>query len=70
MPSPTGGHPPLLDWRDPSHYSRVKAPCRYCGRPTHLRDSQRRPADKVCAEEALATQAAQAADTYQIGRIT
>ena len=60
-PAPGG----LLDWRDASHWSWTPKPCRYCGRPTHLRDSQRSPADKVCAEQALAQQAADAADAYQ-----
>lgn len=57
----------LLDWTDPSHWSWNPRPCRYCGRPTHLRDSKHRPADKVCAENALARQYAEAADAYQIG---
>jgi hypothetical protein len=58
--------PPLLDWRDPSHYSYTARPCRYCGRDTHLRDSKRKPSHKVCAEHALATQAAEAADAYRL----
>ncbi|MDI9885344.1 hypothetical protein QMZ92_13300 [Streptomyces sp. HNM0645] len=60
-PPPTG----LLDWRDSSHWSQHEKPCRYCGFPTHLRDSKRSPAHKVCAEKALAVQAAEAADAYQ-----
>ncbi|AUY51917.1 hypothetical protein [Streptomyces sp. CB01881] len=41
-----------LDWRDASHYDRTRTlPCRWCGRPTPLRDEQRRPAHKVCAEQ-------------------
>ncbi|MEV0691814.1 hypothetical protein [Streptomyces sp. NPDC050388] len=59
--------PPLLDWRDSSHWSHTEKPCRYCGRPTNLRDSKRSPAHKMCAERALAQQAADAADAYQIG---
>lgn len=55
----------LLDWRDSSHWGWDPLPCRYCGRPTHLRDSKNKPADKTCAEEALARQAADAADAYQ-----
>ncbi|SDM76539.1 hypothetical protein [Streptomyces wuyuanensis] len=58
---PPGG---LLDWRDSSHWSREEKPCRYCGQPTNLRDSKWSPAHKVCAEQALAQQAAEAADAY------
>ena len=58
----------LLDWRDSRHWSDRALPCRYCGRPTHLRDSRMKPADKTCAEEALAMQAAEAADAYQKGQ--
>ncbi|MBP5883143.1 hypothetical protein F3K30_12740 [Streptomyces sp. LBUM 1487] len=62
----------LLDWRDASvHWSHVEKPCRYCGFPTNLRDSRMKPAHKVCAEEALAIQAAEAADAYhQNGQTT
>lgn len=56
--------PPLLDWRDPSHWSWTAKDCRYCGRPTNLRDSKRSPAHKSCAEEAIARQAAEAAESY------
>lgn len=63
---PPGG---LLDWRDQSHWSWNEKPCRYCGKPTHLRDSKHKPAHKTCAEEALATQAAEAADAYQNGQL-
>jgi hypothetical protein len=56
----------LLDWRDPSvHWSHNAKPCRYCGFPTHLRDSKRSPAHKVCAEDALATQAREAQAAYR-----
>ena len=65
-PPPPGG---LLDWHDQSHWSWNEKPCRYCGNPTHLRDSKRSPAHKVCAEEALAQQAAEAADAYQNGQL-
>ncbi|MER5213666.1 hypothetical protein ABT063_24620 [Streptomyces sp. NPDC002838] len=70
MTSPAGSgglEPPLLDWRDPSHWSWTEKPCRYCSQPTHLRDSKRKPAHKLCAELAIAQQAAEAADAYQIG---
>ncbi|MFB7621010.1 hypothetical protein [Kitasatospora sp. NPDC056181] len=41
-----------LDWRDARHYDHTRTlPCRWCGRPTPLRDEQRRPAHKVCAEQ-------------------
>lgn len=56
--------PPLLDWRDPKHWSYQQKPCRYCGGLTNLRDSKRKPSHKVCAEAALAQQAADAADAY------
>lgn len=58
----------LLDWRDPAHWSWTERPCRYCGFPTNLRDSKHKPAHKTCAEYALAKQAAEAADAYQIGQ--
>lgn len=54
----------LLDWRDSSHWSPRPRPCRYCGRFTHLRDSKGSPAHKVCAEAALAQQAAEASESY------
>lgn len=63
---PPGG---LLDWSDSSHWSSTEKPCRYCGFPTHLRDSKRSPAHKCCAEEALRQQAADAADAYQNGQL-
>lgn len=44
----------VVDWSDPRHWSPERAPCRYCGRLTNLRDSQGRPSDKVCYEEATA----------------
>lgn len=56
--------PPLLDWRDPAHWSWDAEPCRYCAGPTHLRDSKRKPAHKTCAEQALAQQAADTAAAY------
>jgi len=54
----------LLDWRDSSHWSDRPLPCRYCGFPAHTRDSRMKPAHKVCAEEALAIQAAEAQAAY------
>jgi hypothetical protein len=65
---PTSGPdpPPLLDWRHPDHWSWNAKPCRWCERPTHLRDSRRKPACKCCAEEALARQAAEAAEAHTL----
>ncbi|MFE2412455.1 bifunctional DNA primase/polymerase [Kitasatospora sp. NPDC059408] len=41
-----------LDWHDARHFDRTgDRPCRWCGRPTPLRDAQRRPSHKVCAEQ-------------------
>lgn len=41
-----------LDWHDAQHFDRIRdLPCRWCGKPTPLRDDQRRPAHKVCAEQ-------------------
>ncbi|MFF3497415.1 hypothetical protein ACFYWS_39490 [Streptomyces sp. NPDC002795] len=63
---PPGG---LLDWHASSHWSRRQLPCRYCEEPTNLRDSKHKPAHKTCAEQALAQQAAEAADAYQNGTL-
>lgn len=60
----------LLDWTTPGHWAWTEQPCRWCGQPTPLRDSGRHPSHKVCAEQALATQAAEALDAYQIGQLT
>ncbi|NDK24718.1 hypothetical protein FSY75_09555 [Streptomyces sp. TR1341] len=48
---PPGG---LLDWSAEWHFDPEALPCRYCGAPTHLRDSRGVAADKVCAEAELA----------------
>lgn len=59
----------LLDWTDTSHWDYSgPQPCRYCGKPTQLRDSHGSHAHKTCAEDALARQAAEAADAYQKGQ--
>jgi hypothetical protein len=63
--APAAGGPILLDWSGPEHSSRTAKPCRYCGRDTYLRDSKRAPAHKVCAEQALTVQAAEAQDAYR-----
>lgn len=65
-PPPTG----LLNWGSPEHWSTRQLPCRYCGDLTNLRDSHRKPAHKVCAEDALRQQTADAADAYEIERLT
>jgi hypothetical protein len=57
---------PLLDWRSPDHWSWTEKPCRYCDKPTQMRDSKHKPAHKLCAERALAQQAAEAADAYRL----
>ncbi|MBD9723494.1 hypothetical protein PV755_46295 [Streptomyces caniscabiei] len=62
--APAGRDPPLLDWSNPSHWSRTARQCRYCPGLTHLRDSKGKAAHKVCAEAALAQQAADLADAY------
>ncbi len=55
----------LLDWTSSRHWDYDgPSPCRYCGGLTHLRDSKGNAAHKVHAEEALAIQAAEAADAY------
>ncbi|MEU6929024.1 hypothetical protein AB0A05_07650 [Streptomyces sp. NPDC046374] len=54
----------LLDWTASRHWSAKALPCRYCGNATHLRDSKRNPADKVCAEKALRQEIADAAEAY------
>lgn len=51
MALPAGG---LLDWSAARHFARDARPCWHCGAPTHLRDDKGIPADKVCAEAALA----------------
>lgn len=58
----------LLDWTHPSHWSWEQAPCRYCGKPTNLRDSKHSPAHKTCAETALERQHVEAADAYRNGQ--
>lgn len=58
----------LLNWNNSAHWDYEQArPCRYCGGDTHLRDSKKAPAHKVCAEAALAQQAADTAAAYQNG---
>lgn len=43
----------VLDWRTGKHFSNVARPCRYCRKPTQLRDEDGVPAHKICAEAAL-----------------
>lgn len=40
----------LLDWRDSSHSSKVRRPCRCCGDPAWSLDDDGRPCHKPCAE--------------------
>jgi hypothetical protein len=55
----------LLDWGGPGHWDYDHArPCRYCGGLTQLRDSDRKPAHKTCAETALDEQAREAEAAY------
>jgi hypothetical protein len=55
----------LLNWNSSEHWNwDGPAPCRYCGLDAFLLDSHRKPAHKVCAEAALAEQAAEAAEAY------
>ncbi|MFC8723674.1 hypothetical protein [Streptomyces bacillaris] len=65
-PPPTG----LLNWHDSSHWSAQQRPCRYCGTPTNLRDSHRKPAHKTCAEAAIAEQIRDQAAAYENERLT
>lgn len=55
----------LLDWTGPGHWGWEPLPCRYCQIPTQMRDSHGSAAHKLCAEEALTRQAAEAADAYK-----
>ncbi|WP_432001549.1 hypothetical protein [Streptomyces sioyaensis] len=61
-PEPVNG---LLVWTSSAHWSDTARPCRYCGRPTNLRDSKRAPAHKVCAEHALVCQQEDAVAVYR-----
>lgn len=66
-PPPAAGQ--LLDWSLRRHWARVQAPCKHCGSPTFLRDDNALPADKVCAEAALAQRAARTTAAYQNGQL-
>ncbi len=60
----------VFDWSGRRHWASKARPCRYCGGPpTHLRDSRRKPAHKVCAEHAFARQVAEYAEAYENERI-
>jgi hypothetical protein len=60
----------LLDWRAPWHWGGGKdLPCRYCGKDAWCRDSKGHPAHKVCAEDALAKQYAEAIAEYRGGQL-
>ncbi len=57
--------PVLLDWSHRDHWASRERPCRYCEQPTHLRDSSRKPAHKVCAEAAVIQQASEYAEAWR-----
>lgn len=60
---PPGGY---LNWRNHSvHWSEIPRPCRYCGGLTNLRDSRRKPAHKVCAEDAVRRWVEEEAERYE-----
>ncbi|MEU9125751.1 hypothetical protein AB0C96_39065 [Streptomyces sp. NPDC048506] len=40
----------VLDWSSDDHWSDEQRPCQHCGGPTNLRDDDRKPSHKVCAE--------------------
>lgn len=42
-----------LVWNSPAHWDHRAKPCQHCERETHLRDDDRLPSRKVCAEQAL-----------------
>lgn len=58
-----------LDWRAPWHWAALARPCVHCHAPTHLRDDDRRPSCKVCAEGVLAARLRAATTTYDAGRL-
>lgn len=69
-PQPDGAVPQFapwqyLDWHDRRHWSDQERPCRLCGKPTHLRDEDRKPAHKTCVEAATDAQNAALANRYQ-----
>lgn len=49
----------VLDWREAHGWTARPSRCRYCGRPTHLRDERQRPAHRHCAEAVRALSGAQ-----------
>jgi hypothetical protein len=60
----------LLNWSGSRHWDYDAAkPCRYCGRDTRLRDGKGSSAHKVCAEDAIAQQAAERAEDRAAGLI-
>lgn len=59
----------LLDWRDSRHWSEQARPCRYCKEPTNLRDSDRKPAHKTCAEAAITQQIEDQVESYENERL-
>ncbi|MEU5498462.1 hypothetical protein [Streptomyces griseofuscus] len=63
-PPPTG----VLDWTR-GHWAGVEKRCRYCPGLTPLRDSDGKPAHKVCAEEAIARQVEEYAEAWENERL-
>lgn len=60
----TPPRPRLLNWSDRNHWAWVEAPCRHCHQPTHLRDDDKQPSHKVCAENDIAARDLRAARNY------
>jgi len=58
----------LLNWGNAAHWGRTEAPCRHCHQPTWLRDNERLPAHKTCAEEAAELEQTTTIHRYQKGR--
>lgn len=63
---PPGG---VLDWSRGGHWSSTLARCRYCPGLTNMRDSKGKPAHKLCAEQAIAEQVAEAQAAYENERL-
>ncbi|WP_327385001.1 hypothetical protein [Streptomyces sp. NBC_01207] len=70
---PPSSEPPttgLLDWTDSRHWDYGgPRPCRWCEKPTQLRDGKGRPSHKVCAEAVMAERVAEAAQAYEAERL-
>jgi hypothetical protein len=69
VPTPSSSPPNAparvgLDWRDARHWSDRAGKCRHCGQETHLRDEDRKPSHKTCAEAARAREIADQVTAY------